>query len=117
MAATRAAAGSVSTQATTMLAATPQRTADARVVAPAPSTEPEITCVVEIGKPTLPVYQRTVVAAVCAAKPCGDSRLKIRVPIVRMIRQPPTYVPSPMARPEATITQSGTVADWLMWPL
>jgi hypothetical protein len=34
-----------------MLPATPQRTAEKRRVAPAPSTEPEIVCVVETGKP------------------------------------------------------------------
>ena len=44
-----AAAGIVSSQAKTMLPATPQRTAESRLVAPAPSTEPEITCVVESG--------------------------------------------------------------------
>ena len=48
---TRAAAGIVSTQATRMLPATPQRTAFSRRVAPAPSTEPEIVCVVDTGKP------------------------------------------------------------------
>ena len=36
-----------------MSAATPQRTADIRVVAPAPITEPEITWVVETGNPYL----------------------------------------------------------------
>ena len=35
-----------------MLPATPQRTAESRFVAPAPSTEPEITCVVESGYPS-----------------------------------------------------------------
>src|SRR5581483_4662666 len=50
-AATRPAAGIVSSQANTMLPATPQRTADRRRVAPAPMTEPVTTCVVEIGKP------------------------------------------------------------------
>src|SRR2546429_672481 len=39
-----AAAGSVRTQATTMLPATPQRTADSRLAAPDPITAPEITC-------------------------------------------------------------------------
>src|SRR5580765_8120981 len=48
-AATRAAAGIVSTQATTMFPATPQRTAERRRVAPAPMTAPEMTCVVDRG--------------------------------------------------------------------
>ena len=35
----------------------------------------------------------------CAAKPCGES-ISIRpLPSVRMIRQPPTYVPSAIAKP------------------
>ena len=43
--------GGSRTHATRMLPATPQRTAYSRRVAPAPSTEPEIVCVVETGKP------------------------------------------------------------------
>ena len=46
-----AAAGSVKSQAATMFPATPQRTADSRLPAPAPITPPEITWVVESGKP------------------------------------------------------------------
>ena len=44
-----AAAGRVRSQATTMLPATPQRTADSRLPAPAPITPPAITWVVESG--------------------------------------------------------------------
>ena len=44
-----AAAGSVSTQAIAMLPATPQRTADSRVAAPAPITPPDMTWVVDSG--------------------------------------------------------------------
>ena len=43
--------GMVMTQATRMLPATPQRTAESLRVAPAPSTEPEIVCVVDTGNP------------------------------------------------------------------
>src|SRR3954449_2403513 len=100
-----------------MLAATPQRGVFAGVAVPAPSTAPEMTCVVEIGNPTLPVYHNTAVAAACAANPCGGSRETIRVPIVRMIRQPPTYVPRPMAAPAATLTQSSTCLGSEEWPL
>ena len=32
----------------------------------------------------------------------------IRLPIVRMIRQPPVYVPSAIAAAEETMTQNGT---------
>ena len=35
-----------------MLPATPQRTAETRLAAPAPMTAPEIVCVVDSGKPT-----------------------------------------------------------------
>jgi hypothetical protein len=41
-----------------MFPATPQRTAESRVLAPAPSTEPLIVCVVETGKPLRAVIQR-----------------------------------------------------------
>ena len=44
-----AAPGRVRIQASAMLPATPQRTADRRRAAPAPITEPEMTCVVDSG--------------------------------------------------------------------
>ena len=44
-----AAAGRVSSQATTMFPATPQRTAEKRLAAPAPVMPPEMTWVVESG--------------------------------------------------------------------
>ena len=72
-----------------MLPATPQRTADSRLAAPAPITPPEITCVVESGKPKCEAARITAAPAPCAEKPCAGSILMIRVPIVRMIRQPP----------------------------
>ncbi len=43
------AAGNVSTQAVTIDRATPQRTAENRLVAPAPITAEVMVCVVEIG--------------------------------------------------------------------
>ena len=46
-----AAAGSVSSQAMTMLPATPQRTADSFFVAPTPMMALKITCVVDTGMP------------------------------------------------------------------
>ena len=48
---TSAAHGIVSSQAVRMLPATPQRTAERRLAAPAPSTEPETVWVVDTGKP------------------------------------------------------------------
>ena len=44
---------------------------------------------------------------VCAANPRGGSSFAIRVPSVRMIRQPPTYVPIPIASAALTITHIG----------
>src|SRR5581483_3856796 len=56
-------------------------------------------------------------AVVCAAKPAGGSMLYSRWPSVRMIRQPPTYVPAAIARPDATITQVGMWSNCAWWPL
>src|SRR3982750_1638922 len=89
-AATRPAPGNVKIQAPTMLPATPQRTADSRLVAPTPMIDDVIVCVVEIGAPNvMPATYRMDAAVVSAAKPCGGSRWMIRRPRVRMIRQPP----------------------------
>ena len=73
-----------------MLPATPQRTADSRLAAPAPMMPPEMTCVVESGKPACEAVRITAAPAPWAAKPCAGSILMIRLPIVLMIRQPPT---------------------------
>jgi len=51
-----------------------------------------------------------VPAAACAAKPLSGSMWKSRWPSVRMIRQPPAYVPSPIARAAATFTQLAVFA-------
>ena len=72
-----------------MLPATPQRTADRRLAAPAPMTPPEITCVVDSGKPRCEAVSTTAAPAPWAEKPWAGSILMIRLPIVRMIRQPP----------------------------
>ncbi len=72
-----------------MFPATPQRTADSRLAAPAPMIAPDITCVVDSGKPTCEAERITAAPAPWAAKPCGGSILMILLPIVRMIRQPP----------------------------
>ncbi len=90
-----------------MLPATPQRTAETRLPAPAPITPPLITCVVESGKPKWVEARITVAPAPWAENPCAASILMIRVPVVRMIRQPPQYVPRAIAVAEETITQSG----------
>src|SRR3954451_16647428 len=108
-AATRPAAGSVTTQATTMLPATPQRTADSRRVAPTPMIEAVGTCVVETGTAaTVAVAMRVREEAVWAANPPAGVSWMIRRPRVRMIRIPPAYVPALIASAEARMTHSGT---------
>jgi len=72
---TNAAAGIVSTQATAMLPASPQRTADSRFAAPAPSTAPVIECVVDSGKPRCEAVSSTAAPPPWAAKPCAGSIL------------------------------------------
>ena len=72
-----------------MLPATPQRTAESRLPAPAPITPPAITCVVESGKPKCDEVRITAAPAPWAENPCAASILMILVPIVLMIRQPP----------------------------
>ncbi len=52
---------------------------------------------------------RIVAAVVSAAKPWTGSSLATRWPIVFMIRQPPTAVPSDSAVADTTMTQVGTV--------
>ena len=69
----------------------------------------EMTCVVDTGIPRLAVATSTVAAVVSAAKPCAGSSSTTRRPIVRMIRQPPTAVPSEIAEAAAMMTQVGTV--------
>src|SRR3954453_8979253 len=103
--------GSVSTQAITMFPATPQRTADSRLAAPAPMIPPDITWVVDSGKPTCEAERITAAPTAWEAKPWAGSILMIRLPIVRMIRQPPTYVPSAIAVAELMTTQVGTSAS------
>src|SRR3954453_3190373 len=98
----------VSSHAIAMLPATPQRTAETRLAAPAPMTPPEITCVVESGKPACEAARITPAPEPCATKPWAESILMIRVPIVRMMRQPPVYVPAAMAVAALTTTQVGT---------
>ena len=60
------------------------------MAAPAPMIAPVITWVVESGKPTCEADRITAAPVPWAAKPCAGSILMIRLPIVLMIRQPPT---------------------------
>ena len=80
-----------------MLAATPQRTADAWRVEPTPTIAPVMVCVVETGMPS-PVARNSVMAPpVSAQKPPTGLSLVMRWPIVLTMRQPPNIVPIAMA--------------------
>src|SRR3954468_10436400 len=93
----------------TMLPATPQRTADSRRVAPTPMIDVVVMCVVDTGTAkTVAVAIMTPDATVWAAKPPAGWSWITRRPSVRMMRNPPEYVPALMARAEARMTQSGT---------
>ena len=80
-----------------MRRATPQRTPLGPRADPTPMIALEMTWVVETGIPRWAVTMRTVAAVVSAAKPWTGSSSTTRWPIVRMIRQPPTAVPSDSA--------------------
>src|SRR5215216_2010472 len=96
-AATKAAAGMVRIQAQTMRPATPHFTADSLRVAPTPTIEPVIVCVVETGVPVSVTYASVSAAALSAQKPPTGFSLVIFVPIVCTMRQPPDSVPNAMA--------------------
>ena len=68
----------------------------------------EITWVVESGYPKWLEARMTAAPAPCEVKPWAASILMIRVPIVRMIRHPPIYVPSAIAVAAETTTHEGT---------
>src|SRR4051794_18010817 len=102
------AAGIVSAHAIAMLPATPHRTADTRLAAPPPITAPEMTWVVDRGKPACEAARMTAAPEPWATKPWAASILMIRVPIVRMMRQPPDQVPAAIADAALTTTHVGT---------
>ena len=58
----------------------------------------------------------TVAAAVSAAKPFTGLSAVMRMPMVRMIRQPPVAVPRPIASAQITLTHvsitKGPVLPW-----
>ena len=60
-------------QAKTICPAMPQCTSAARLPTPAPMTPPEVTCVVESGKPAWEAARITTALDVSAEKPCGVS--------------------------------------------
>jgi len=100
--------GKVSTQASRMLEATPQRTALTRLLAPTPMMQALMQWVVETGIPSLLAARITRVPEVSAAKPWSGAMRMILVPMVLMMRLPPAIVPRPMAAAQMMITQRGT---------
>ena len=91
-----------------MFLATPQRTADRRLVAPTPMIVEVMVCVVDMGAPKVrPATYRIDAAEASAANPWGGSRWMILRPSVRMIRHPPEYVPALMTRAVEILTQLG----------
>src|SRR6478735_5147630 len=98
----------VSTQAMPMFLATPQRTAEARLVAPTPMIAEVTVWVVETGAcSTNALTYSTVADTDSATKPRAGSTSMILRPRVRMMRQPPEYVPSEIAVAAETLTHSG----------
>src|SRR4051794_4047782 len=104
---TTAADGRVKLQASAIRPAPPQCTEPSRRPAPAPKIEPVHTCVVDNGRPRWVEARITAALVVSALKPWTGWMSLTRLPRVRMIRQPPMYVPSPIADPAATTTQDG----------
>src|SRR5437867_891276 len=91
------AAGIVSTQAHMICPATPHRTADHRRVAPTPTIDPVIACVVLTPTPRYVAVNTAIAAPVSAANPLTGWSFVIFDPIVWMIRHPPANVPSAIA--------------------
>jgi hypothetical protein len=69
-------------------------------------TAPEVTCVVDKANPRCDDTRMVAAELVSAAKHCGAWMSVILLPTVRMMRRPPSQVPSAMARPHDTITQN-----------
>ena len=100
--------GIVTNQAITIDLATPQLTALIRLEEPTPSKEPLTTCVVLTGKCKNVAVKIVIAEFKSAANPLIVSSLKILVPIVEIIFQPPTAVPIAIAVAQQSFTQIGT---------
>ena len=83
-----------------------------RLLAPTPMMLALIACVVDTGMPILLAMNNTRALLDSAAKPCIGLILMILVPIVLMMRLPPTNVPSAMAVAHAPMTQLGISLPW-----
>src|SRR5205809_888610 len=95
----------VATHAHTIRPATPQRTADSRLVAPTPTIAPVIVWVVDTGMPRKVARYSEEAAAVSAENPPIGLSAVIRCPSVLTIRQPPDSVPRAIA-PLANISRN-----------
>src|SRR5436309_12431072 len=103
------AAGIVKTQAQTIRPAIPQRTADRRCVAPTPTIDPVIVCVVLTGIPKCVATRIAAAPPVSAQNPPTGRSFVIRDPIVYTMRQPPNKVPREMALYAPISIQCGIV--------
>jgi hypothetical protein len=65
---------------------------------------------VERAKPKWLELRITAAEALSAAIPCGGEISTSPLPSVRMIRQPPAYVPRPIASAPVTLTHNGIEA-------
>ena len=83
------AAGSVSSQATSMRRAVDHRTSSGVRATPVPMIAPAVTWVVERPNPKCDEARMATIDDVSAVKPCGVSMSAKPRPIVRMMRQPP----------------------------
>src|ERR1044072_1997722 len=110
-AATSPAAGMVRIQAQTMRPATPHFTADKRRVAPTPTIEPVIVCVVETGVPVSVTSANVKAAAVAAQNPPTGFNFVMRLPIVCTMRHPPDRVPKAIAACAASTTAIGIAGN------
>src|SRR5262252_10059052 len=93
----------------TMRPASPHRTAESRCVAPTPTIEPVIVCVVLTGMPKWVAIRIAAAPPVSAQNPPTGRSFVILVPIVFTIRHPPNNVPSEIAVYAQISTQYGTV--------
>src|SRR3990167_7450127 len=101
-------AGKVSTHAVTISRPTPHRTAESRRVLPTPKMAVLMVWVVLSGMPSREASSMVLAAAVSAAKPCSESSLVSRSPIVLTILQPPSAVPTPIVSAQSKMTHVGT---------
>ena len=102
--------GKVRTHARTILPATPQRTAERRLVAPTPMMDELTQWVVLTGIPKVEAISTTVAAEVIAAKPWTGLRAVILIPTVFITRHPPKRVPMEIAPAERAIIQKGMLS-------